>query len=272
MPDLATLLALVAAIIVVAFVASRFRRVTVFEYEQGLRYRAGRFVGLVGPGAYWLLAWRDQIRTVDIRVGTAIVPGQELVTADGITVKLSLAVERQIVDADAAFNRVSDWNGALYVAVQVALREVVGGLSIDDVLARRDEIGPDVTQRAAESVRALGVELRSVEVRDLMLPGPTKRLLSQVVDARQRGLAALEKARGETAALRSLANAARMVEANPSLLQLRMLQQLESSTGNTVLLGMPPSATPIPIRQVAGEPGGSSELPPAPGPSDSDSD
>jgi regulator of protease activity HflC (stomatin/prohibitin superfamily) len=108
-----------------------------------------------------------------------------------------------------------------------------------------------VLRRSQEAVRELGVELVAVDVKDLMLPAASKKLLGQVVDARQRGLAALEKARGETAALRSLANAARMVEASPSLLQLRLLQQLESTSGNTVLLGMPATGTPVPVRQVA---------------------
>jgi regulator of protease activity HflC (stomatin/prohibitin superfamily) len=123
-------------------------------------------------------------------------------------------------------------------------------MTLDDVIAKRNEIGPEVVRRSHDAIRKLGVELETVDVKDLMLPAATKRLLSQVIDARQKGLAALEKARGETAALRSLANAARMVEANPSLLQLRLLQQLESTSGNTVLLGMPASAAPIPVRSV----------------------
>jgi regulator of protease activity HflC (stomatin/prohibitin superfamily) len=91
----------------------------------------------------------------------------------------------------------------------------------------------------------LGVELAEVDVKDVMLPGPTKRLLAQVVEARQQGLAALEKARGETAALRNLANAASLLEEKPALLQLRMLHQLETTSGNTVVLGLSPTAVPL---------------------------
>src|SRR5919109_4502878 len=107
-------------------------------------------------------------------------------------------------------------------------------MTVEDVLSRRSEIGGEVLGRSQEAVRKIGVELESVDVKDLMLPAATKRLLNQVVDARQQGLASLEKARGETAALRSLANAARLVEANPSVLQLRTLQQLAASSGNTL--------------------------------------
>jgi regulator of protease activity HflC (stomatin/prohibitin superfamily) len=98
------------------------------------------------------------------------------------------------------------------------------------------------------------MELMSVDVKDLMFPGPLKKVFAQVIEARQQGLASLEKARGETAAMRSLANAARMVDDNPSLLQLRILQQLESTSGNTVVLGLPAGSGPLPIRErVVGE-------------------
>jgi regulator of protease activity HflC (stomatin/prohibitin superfamily) len=136
----------------------------------------------------------------------------------------------------------------MYSIIQVALREAAGARAIDDLLERRDEVGADVLRRSTERVRELGIELSSADVKDLMFPGPMKRLFAQVVEARQQGLAALEKARGETAALRNLANAARLVDANPSLLQLRLLQQLESKSGNTLVLGMPATTTPLPLR------------------------
>jgi len=261
MDVVAAIFAAFAALVIVAVLVSQVRQVTVYQFQHGLRYRSGRFVGLVGPGRHWLVGQEDQIRTVDARAAVMAMLGQELVTSDGISVKITLAITRQVVDPDTAVNKFEDWATAMYTAVQVALREVVTGMTIDDVLARRSEIGGLVQALAVEKVRALGVELQAVDVRDLMLPAQTKRILSQVVEARQRGLAALEKARGETAALRSLANAARMVDANPSLLQLRILQQVESTSGNTFLGGMPPSTTPLPVRQV-GATGGEEAAPP----------
>jgi len=91
-----------------------------------------------------------------------------------------------------------------------------------------------------------------------MFPGELKRTFAQVVTARKDGLAALERARGETAALRNLANAAKLVDANPALLQLRLLQQIAESAGNTIVLGLPSSATPLPLRDGGELP----ELPP----------
>jgi hypothetical protein len=87
-----------------------------------------------------------------------------------------------------------------------------------------------------------------VSVKDIMFPGKLKETFAQVVAARKEGQASLEKARGETAALRNLANAAKMIESNPSLMQLRALQTLGGSTGNTLILGLPPQAAPIPVK------------------------
>ena len=94
-------------------------------------------------------------------------------------------------------------------------------------------------ERCASALARVGVELLGVEVRDLMVPGDMKRLFAGVVAAKKEGEASLERVRAETAALRSLANAGRMIEDNPGLLQLRMLQQVGGSSGNTVVLSMP---------------------------------
>ena len=89
------------------------------------------------------------------------------------------------------------------------------------------------------------MKLISADVKDIMLPGEMKKVFTQVVKAQKEGQAALERARGETAALRSLANAARMMDDNPNLLQLRALQGLEVSSGNTLMLGLPNGAVPV---------------------------
>ena len=110
---------------------------------------------------------------------------------------------------------------------------------------QRATIGPKVLERSASKLARLGIELLSVDVRDLMVPGDLKRVFAGVVAARKEGEATLERVRSETAALRNLANAGRMVEDNPGLLQLRMLQHLGASSGNTVMLSMPDGqATP----------------------------
>lgn len=94
----------------------------------------------------------------------------------------------------------------------------------------------------------LGLKLISVNLKDIMFPGKLKDVFAQVVSARKESLAALEKARGETAALRNLANAAKMIESNPNLMQLRLVQAIDDSSGNTFIIGVPNQAAVIPVK------------------------
>src|SRR5256886_6016177 len=231
------ILALVVLVALAALVYWSPRRVTVFEFERGLRYRRGRFVGTLPAGTHWVASRMGSITKVDIRPFVVTIPGQELLSSDGIGVKLSLVANVEVVDPAAAVNKVQNYTVALYTIIQVALRQIVSGRTLEDLIAGRADVGPEVLEASAEPALAFGLKIASVDVRDLMLPGDLKRIFAQEVAARKEGVAALEKARGETAALRNLANAARMVEDNPALLQLRLLQQLGATGGNTVVLG-----------------------------------
>ena len=255
-------LVLLAAIAGAALVARLVDRVVVYDFERALRYVNGRLDGVLEPGAYRAFRPRTTIRKVDVRPAFVSVPGQEVLSVDGVTLRVSLAAEHELVDPVKAINEVEDYRSSLYLTLQLALREIVGTTQIDELLEHRAEIGPKLLELAAPRVEELGVKLRSVDLKDVMFPGDLKRTFAQVVAARKEGLAALERARGETAALRNLGNAARMMEANPTLMQLRLLQQLGGTSGNTIVLGLPSSTTPVPLRAsdaIRPEPG---ELPP----------
>jgi len=133
--------------------------------------------------------------------------------------------------------------------LQLALRELVGGLKIDEVIARRQEIGKALFEQTETRVQDLGLTLKLVDVKDIMFPGDLKKIFAQVVKAQKEGQAILEKARGETAALRNLANAAKLLEGNPALMQLRVLQSLDAGTGNTMIWGLPSDSALLPIKK-----------------------
>jgi regulator of protease activity HflC (stomatin/prohibitin superfamily) len=253
MEALIYLVALVA--VLAALLLSRmFKRVTVMEYERGLRYQHGRFVGILEPGRHWIHTSSTRFVRVDVRPQYISVAGQEILTADGVSLRISLVATFEIEDPAVAVNSVADFHGALYLEIQLAAREVIGAGQIDELLADRAGFSARILELARPKVAALGLSLGAVDLKDLMFPGPLKKLFASVVQARKEGEAALEKARGETAALRNLANAARMVRENPALVQLRLLQQVSESTGNTFVIGLPTSSTPIPIdRPDAGE-------------------
>lgn len=233
-----------------------FSRITVYEWERGLKYRNGQFRETLGSGVYWVYRPRTEIHKVDVRPTFVSVPGQEVLSSDGVTLKVSLAAQFEITNPDVAMNRVQSYYQALYLILQLALREIIGGATIDEVLARRNELGRLLTEKTTQPIEELGLRLLSVDLKDIMFPGNLQRIFTQVVQAQKEGLATLEKARGETAALRNLANAAKLVEGNPALMQLRFLQHLSAQSGNTLVLGFPTSTTtPLPVREPQGEPG-----------------
>jgi len=219
--------------------------VTVFEFERGLRYRAGRFVGSIGPGQHWISGRTGRITKVDVRPTLITVPGQELITSDGIAIKVSLLATIEVTDPATAINKAQNYVQAIYAALQVGLRQQVAGMTIENLLADRSMLGKALLEETSASAAEIGVTLSKVDVRDVMLPGDLKRAFSQELTARKEAAATLEKTRGETAALRNLANAARMVQENPALYQLRLLQMLGGTGGNTVVLG---NLDGVPIR------------------------
>ena len=233
------LIALIIVILGILVARLWVQVVTVHDYERGLRYRQGRFSGLVDPGTHVSLPPFTEIRILDGRPSFLTIEGQEVLTSDGVPLKVSLAARYVIGDPVAAVMGDQSYGRAMHLELQLGLRDVLAAGTVDEVLASRSTVGPAVMERVATKLARIGIELLSVEVRDLMVPGDLKRIFAGVVAARKEGEAALERVRSETAALRNLANAGRMVEENPGLLQLRMLQQLGGSSGNTVMLTMP---------------------------------
>jgi regulator of protease activity HflC (stomatin/prohibitin superfamily) len=231
--------------VLIALLASA--RVTVFEYERALLFRGGRFRRVLGPGVYWHVPALARIQKIDVRPTRLAVTGQEVLTADGVPIKGSVVGTYAVADPARAVLAADDYRGAVHMELQLALRAIVSETKIDDLLAQRSDLSARLKGIAAEKMRATGIELQEAAIRDLTFPGELKKIFTQVVKARQEGLAALEKARGETAALRNLANAAQMIERNPHLMQVRLLQVLAQQPGNTVVLGLQPSGTPIPV-------------------------
>jgi regulator of protease activity HflC (stomatin/prohibitin superfamily) len=241
------LLPIVVIITAIIFLRFGVKRVTVLEYEKGLKYVKGQFKTIMNAGQYWYMPFFTVIHKLDVRPRFVSITGQEVLSSDGVTLKVSLAANFEITDADVAINKVQSFHEALYLELQLALREIVGSADIDTVLNSRNELAKKLMDLTGPKVKDLGLKLISVNLKDIMFPGKLKEIFAQVVNARKEGLAALEKARGETAALRNLANAAKMIEGNPNLMQLRLVQALGQSSGNTLILGMPSHATPVPV-------------------------
>jgi len=229
---------LIIAIMIAKYI---FRSIVVYEYEKGVQYHKGKFVKVLDAGKHWFIRFSTSVIKVDIRPRFTTIPGQELISSDGVTLKVSLAANFEVVDPAVAINKVQNYADALYVELQIALREIIGNANIDDVLEKRNEFSKRLLELTESKAQVIGLKLHSINIKDIMFPGELKQMFAQIVKARKEGLAALEKTRGETAALRNLLNAAKLLEGNPLLVQLRAMQ----SSGNTFVFGMPSNITPI---------------------------
>ena len=220
-------------------------RIVVQEWERVLLYRDGRFEEILGAGSHRRLRWRRRRVRVVVRPRLLVVPGQEVLTADGLSVKVSLTVAVRTSEPRRWHESVEDADGFVYAALQIALREAVAARTLDELLAARGSLPDDVRARVETAAEAVGVEIDSLSLRDVMVPAELRRAAAEVATARAQGQAALERARSEVAATRALANAARMVAEQPALLQLRTLQAVEAGGATVVLTtgsGVEPSA------------------------------
>lgn len=250
----------VAAAFVVLYLAVRLyvRKIVVTEGSTVLVYRNGRFARELKPGRYFRRRLGTRCKTFDLRRKTMTIPGQDVLSKDNVGLKVSLVVSYEIADARRAAEKVQCFTSELHVAAQLALRTVLAQSTIDEILAARTQLAKQLLPIVAAQAAAFGLKVHAVEIKDAMFPGELKHIFAQVVRAREEGRAALEKARGETAALRNLANAARLLEGNPALMNLRVLQTIAAAGnggGSTVVLGVPPGLTALTHGKPAGTQG-----------------
>ena len=223
-------------------IVNRFRHAfLVPEGYVGLLYHKGKFVEVLRAGRHIRWGRHYTLDEQDVRKASLLVAGQDVLTADSVGLKLSLLVIYHIADPVKAAQETQDWHGDLYNAAQIALRAVVNGVAVEALLNQRLEIGAQLLARVQPEAVKIGINVLAVEVKDVMFPADLKRAFGEVLKAKQEGQAALERARGESAALRNLANAARVLEGNPALMNLRLMQSLSAvqNAGNTLVLGVP---------------------------------
>jgi regulator of protease activity HflC (stomatin/prohibitin superfamily) len=238
----------IAALVVAIVAVMTLRHVYIVpEGFAGLFYRNGKFVEVLQAGRH--VRWSETVamNLHDLRKTTIQVAGQEVLTADNVSVKFSLMVTYQIADAVKAAHETQSWYTDLYNAAQLALRSVISGVAAEALLNQRNAIDAQLLPLAQASVANIGVHVLAVEVKDVILPGDLKRAFAETLKAKQEGQAALERARGETAALRNLANAARVLEDNPALMNLRIVQSITAAqgAGHTLVFGMPAGFVPL---------------------------
>lgn len=244
------------AIIVVAVVVGvivppmlkKFRHAfCVPEGWTGLVYQHGLYVRRNNAGRHVLWGCGWTMNLFDLRKASLLVAGQEILTADSVSLKISLLVTYQVTEPVKAAHETQNSSGDLYNAAQLALRAVVNAVAVEALLNQRLEIGAQLLARVQPEAAKIGINVLAIEVKDVMFPAELKRAFADVLKAKQEGQAALERARGESASLRNLANAARVLENNPALMNLRLMQSLSAAqnAGSTLVVGMPGGFVPL---------------------------
>jgi regulator of protease activity HflC (stomatin/prohibitin superfamily) len=179
--------------------------------------------------------WRRRMERVDVRERLMVVTGQEVAAADIPGVKVSATAHWQVRDAVAWLDVAVQPEEDLRLAVQLAVRDWAAASPLEELVRGRAAATEQLTVAVGDAVRRLGVDVRQVSVRDIVMPAELRRAVLAVQTARQEGVAALERARGETAAMRALANGARVLEEHPALLQLRTVQAAGDNGGMVVV-------------------------------------
>ncbi|CAN5872522.1 slipin family protein [soil metagenome] len=201
-----------------------FTPLTVQVGQIVLVYRHGTLVRVLPPGRHRL---RGTVSTaaVEMRERLFAVAPQDVLTADGVSLRVTIALRIAVTDPVAFTERSADPVSAVYLAAQIALRNNVSGVTVEDVIRRSDRIDGDTLLAAARAAgERNGIDVREVFVKDVIVPNEIRSAAMELVTAKARGAAQLEAARAETAALRALANAGRMLDAHPALAQLKLIQ------------------------------------------------
>jgi regulator of protease activity HflC (stomatin/prohibitin superfamily) len=200
----------------------------------GVLYIDGRFVAELQPGlyAFWKDAADSRLVEVDLRESQIDVSGQEIMTADKVTLRMNAIVTHVVKDARRAVSASNDVRQSLYREVQLALRAVIGGRELDSFLTGKDDVAQELEQQVRAQAEVLGLSVSSVGIKDVILPGDMKDLMNKVTEAKKAAEANLIARREETAAMRSQANTAKLLADNPTLMRLRELEVLEKIASN----------------------------------------
>jgi regulator of protease activity HflC (stomatin/prohibitin superfamily) len=206
--------------------ATHLASFTVSAHERAVVYVDGAIERTVGEGA-WAFFCADRtfsVVKVDLRERDLSINGQEVMTADKVTVRTNLVIKLRVTDPERLLREVTTLDNALYTEAQMVARRWVAGVTVDQLLERRHEARAAMRAELGERTAAWGVAIVEIDVKDIVLPGEMKTILNQVIEAEKRAAANVILRREETAATRSLLNTAKLLEQNPTLLRLKELE------------------------------------------------
>ena len=228
------------AIVIAVIILVSIRQVN--QYERGVKFMLGKYVGTKQPGWRLIIPIFQSMRKVDIRVKAVDVPDQESITKDNISVKINAVIYYKASDAAIAVIEVENFRHAVSQLAQTTMRNATGEVTLDELLANRDEISARIQKVVDGASDPWGIKVDNVELKDITLPEEMKRTIAKQAEAERERRAVVIKAEGEVTAADNLSKAARTLADSPGALHLRTLQSindLSSDQSNTVVLAVP---------------------------------
>ena len=210
------------------------------EYERGVVFRLGRFVGVKGPGLFLLVPMVDKMVKVSLRVVAMDVPPQDVITKDNVSIKVNAVLYFRVVNPEGAIVSVEDYLFATSQIAQTTLRSVVGEHELDQLLSDRESINVQLQSIIDARTDPWGVKVSAVEVKDVDLPAEMRRAIARQAESERERRAKIIHAEGELQASEKLAAAAAVIGKHPTAIQLRYLSTLsEISSENTTTIVFP---------------------------------
>lgn len=213
---------------------SLYTRVEVAEYQRGRLYFDQKLVKVLEPGTYYF--WKTNVRVdtalVDTRLTQYDVSGQEILTADKVSLRINFVLTYRVTDIEKIITEIDDYEQQMHVAAQLALREYVGKHKLDEILENKDEMSKFVFQQLKEKEKNFFVEITDGGVKDIILPGEIRQIMNSVLVAEKKAQANVITRREEVASTRSLLNTAKLMDENQTLYRLKELELIERICGN----------------------------------------
>jgi len=223
------------------------------EYERGIVFRLGRYVGVKGPGIVFLIPMIDKLVKVDLRVVTLDIPTQDVITRDNVSVKINAVVYFRVMAPEKAIIEVDNFLYATSQLAQTTLRSVAGTCELDELLADREKINTKLQNLLDEDTDAWGIKVSKVELKHIDLPEVMQRAMAKQAEAERERRAKVIAADGELQASAKLTEASKVMGQSPITIQLRYLQTLaEVSAENSSTVVFPIPIEMLKAFQIAG--------------------
>jgi len=209
-------------------------QVVVHPFERVVLHVDGQLHDVLAEGRWGIQQWHRKVGAVrlDLRETELLISGQDVMSKDKVSLRVNVLVRWRIVDAGQVVAGVTNVRDALYGAAQMEVRQLIAGARLDQLLEGRNEAAQGMLEAIAPKAEAWGIEVTGLDLKDLILPGEMKTILNQVIEAEKRAAANVITRREETAATRSLANTAKLLDANPTLLRLKELEAMKDLAGH----------------------------------------